>query len=66
MGNSFIRAILNYIDEHLIQHLQLNPGNQQFKDTILDKAQLTIELLNKIFYSIMSKVKRENLAFRNF
>ena len=40
--------------------------NQALKESILEKAQLTIELLNKIFYSIMSKIKREDLAIRNF
>ena len=41
-------------------------GNQALKESVLEKAQLTIELLNKIFYSIMSKTKREDITARNF
>lgn len=41
-------------------------GHNGLKENILEKAQLTIELLNKIFYSIMSRTKREDMAPRNF
>lgn len=69
VGNSFIKAILKYIDSNLIVNLKRNVSaaeNKALKETILEKAQLTIELLNKIFYSIMSKTKREEITPRNF
>jgi CCR4-NOT transcription complex subunit 1 len=57
LSNSFVKAILSYVENYLLRNLRTAPPAQ--KDNVLEKAQLTIELLNKIFYPIMSRLKRE-------
>jgi CCR4-NOT transcription complex subunit 1 len=64
LSNSFVKAILSYVENYLLRNLRSAPQTQ--KDNVLEKAQLTIELLNKIFYPIMSKLKREEISPRNF
>lgn len=65
LSNSFVRAILMYIETHLLKNIR-SVTIASHKESVLEKAQLTVELMNKIFYTIMSKLKREEISQRNF
>ena len=52
-----------YIDNYLIKKLKTASTNNN-KDNILEKAQLNVELLNKIFFTVMNKTKKEEVSPR--
>lgn len=60
-----MKAILLYIDNNLMKPLKANTV-QSHKENILENAQLSVELLNKIFFTIMTKVKKEDMSPRSF
>ena len=56
-GDEFVIALLTYIDNKFLKVIK--EGNQNMRDQIMESAQLSIDILNRIFFTIMAKIKNE-------
>ena len=58
-GDEFVIAILNYIENRFLKAMR--EGNQNIRDQIMESAQLSVDILNRVFFTIMAKIKNEEM-----
>ena len=58
-GEEFVIALLTYIDNKFLKIMK--EGNQNLRDQTMQSAQLSIDILNRIFFTIMAKIKNEEM-----